>query len=1064
MDLKKQSNVWPVAVKNTSNQNSQKGIRYGMLFLISCLFFASMSVFAQQGSIVTGSIKDANGIPLPGANVLEKGTMNGVSSDFDGNFSITLQSDNATLSISYVGYLPKEIIVGNQSNIAVILNEDAAQLDEVVVVGYGIQKKVNLTGSVSTVKSEELAKVPVSSVSEALTGKAPGLFIQQTQGVPGNDAPAISIRGFGDPLVLVDGVQVSFNRMDPNEIESISVLKDAAAAIYGARAGNGVVLITTKRGKTGEPSITYSNNYTFQTPTIRPNFVSSWKRAELLREGELNNQLPFSFTEAEVQLFKDGTNPDYPNEDWYAATLKKSSLMQQHTLSVSGGNEKAKYFLSAGFLSQEGLFRSGDLNFERYNVRSNIDVQVTENLKASFDLGFRNELSEAPSVGGTSGFSGLNNIWFSLQTALPNFPATLPDPTSAPYSGFLARSPAAQADRSFTGFADDVERYFFGRIGLNYSIPSIKGLELKFDFNYTSNEKFTKTLNTPFEVFSYNYASDQYESFGLNGNNRLDERTSRFTTIYPLVSLNYNRTFGNHDLGILALGEGIDTEFTNLQGARIDLLSPDVPYLFSGSTENIENNSGAVETGRVSYVGRLNYAYKNKYLFEATLRLDASHKFPTDTRWGTFPSFSAGWRISQEPFIKDNFSFIDDLKIRGSYSQAGNDDVQAFKFLTGYEIRTATSAVYLFGDDVNRQIRNIGLPNPQITWLDNTTYNIGLEASFAKGLISMEADVFYRLTENIFGQPLDAYPSTFGAVLPELNLNSTIDRGFELVLNHKNRIGKDFKYQLSGSVSYARQKHKDFAEPEYTDPDDIRIFKNSGNYVNRNIGYKSDGLFMSQEEIDNHPIDQDLNGNTTLRPGDIKYLDITGDGVIDFRDQDEIGYGGFPDMTYGFNMQLDYKGFSLTALFQGASLFNNNIAAILRGPLQNDGNAYEFHYKYRWQPDPNNPDVNINSDVRLPAILGDLTGTNPNNNRNSDFWLQDGTFLRLRNLNIGYDFPKEVVSVLGVKSFRASLSGTNLFTWSKLGIYKDDLDPEQTTAQKFYPPNKTISLGVNVTF
>lgn len=1056
MNQKEKSKGRPVVVDlKSGNRNFGAKSWIGMLFFTFCLFFVSINTYGQQGLVVTGTVTDTNGLPLPSANVVEDGTMNGVMSDFDGNFKITLQTDNATLSISYVGYLSKEFVVGSQTNIAVVLEEDAAQLGEVVVVGYGIQKKVNLTGSVSTVKSEELAKVPASTVAEALTGKAPGLFTQQTQGVPGDDVPAISIRGFGSPLVLVDGVQVSWNRMDPNEIETISVLKDAAAAIYGARAGNGVVLITTKRGKTGEPTITYSNNYTFQTPTVKPNFLSSWKRAELLREGELNNQLPYTFTEEEVQLFKAGTDPDYPNEDWYAATLKKSSLMQQHTLSVTGGNEKAKYFLSAGFLSQEGLYRSGDLKFERYNVRSNIDVQISKNLKASFDLGFRNESNETPG-------SNLFNIWNSLKTALPNFPATLPDPTRAPFSGFLTRSPAAQTVRSFTGFDDSVERYFFGRIGLNYSIPAIEGLELKFDFNYTANEKFTKTLNTPFEVFSYNYASDQYQSFGLNGQNRLNEQSSRFTRIYPLVTLNYNRSFGDHDLGFLALGEGIDTEFTYLRGARIDLLSPDIPYLFSGSTENIENNSGAVETGRVSYAGRLNYAYKNKYLFEATLRFDASHKFPTDTRWGTFPSFSAGWRISQEPFIKDNFNFIDNLKIRASYSQAGNDDVQAFKYLTGYEILTSTSAVYLFGDDIYRQIRNIGLPNPQITWLDNTTYNIGLEASFAKGLIGIEADVFYRLTENIFGQPLDTYPSTFGAVLPELNLNSTIDRGFELVLNHKKRIGKDFKYQLSGSVSYARQKYKDYAEPEYTDPDDIRIFKRSGNYVNRWIGYKSDGLFMSQEEIDNHPIDQDEVGNTTLRPGDIKYFDLNGDNVINYTDQTEIGYGDFPDLTYGLNIQLDYKGFSLTALFQGASLFNNNINDILRGPLQNDANAYDFQYKYRWQPDPNNPDVNINPDARFPAILGDLTGSNPNNRLTSDFWLQDGTYLRLRNLNIGYDFPDSVVNVLGIKAFRVSISGTNLFTWSKLGIFKDDLDPEQTTSQKFYPPNKTMSLGVNV--
>lgn len=1055
MDLQKKKKKWPVAVENSLNRNSQKNLMFRVPFLILCLFFTSISVFAQQGSIVTGSVKDVNGVPLLGSTVLEKGTSNGVSTDFDGNFEITLSSDNAVLSISYVGFLSKEITVGDESNIEVVLEEDAAMLEEVVVVGYGSQKKVNLTGSVSTVSSEELTKAPVATVAEALNGRAPGLFVQQTQGAPGSDVPQINIRGFGAPLVLVDGVRVAFNRMDPNEIETISVLKDAAAAVYGARAGNGVILITTKRGKIGKPTITYSSNLTVQSPTVRPNFLSSGKRAELLREGELNNQLPFTFTEEEVQLFNDGTDPDYPNADWVGATLKRSAIMQQHTLSVNGGSEKAKYFLTAGVTNQEGLFRSGDLSFQRYNVRSNIDVQVNDNLKASFDLGFRNELSEAPS-------NNLRNIWTSLKTALPNFPTSLPDPTRAPFSGFLARSPAAQTYRSFTGFNDNTTRYFFGRIGLNYTVPAIKGLELKFDFNYTSNDSFRKNLNTPFEVFSYNYASDEYQSFGLNGQNNLLEQTSRFTRIYPLLSLNYNRTFGDHDFGLLALGEGIDTNFTSLQGSRIDLLSSDVPFLFSGSTENIDNNSGQVQTGRISYVGRMNYAYKNKYLFEATVRFDASHRFPTDSRWGTFPSFSAGWKISEEPFIKDNFSFVDNLKIRGSYSNTGNDDVEAFKFLTGYNILTETSSVYLFGDDIFRQIRNVGLPNPQITWLDNTTYNFGFEASFARGLIGIEADVFYRLTDNIFGQPLDTYPSTFGAVLPELNLNSTIDRGFEIFLSHKNRIGDGLKYQVSTQLSYARKKYKNFAEPDYTDPDEIRIFQQSGNYVNRTIGYKSDGLFMSQDEIDNHPINQDQVGNTTLRPGDIKYIDLNGDGVIDFRDQDEIGYGNFPEMTYGFNMELEYKGFSLSALFQGASLFNNNISDVLRGPLQNDGNAYDFHYRYRWQPDPENPNVNINPDARLPAILGDLTGTNPNNSLTSDFWLKDGTFLRLRTLNIGYELPKDVLETFGVKSFRITLSGTNLFTISKLGIYKNDLDPEQTTIQKFYPPNKSFSLGVNV--
>lgn len=1061
MSQQKKMNSRSSKTINSGNRDSRKNIIFLRQFFTFCLFITSLSMFGQQGLVVKGKVTDLNGDPLIGANILEIGTLNGTISDYDGSFEITLQSDDAKLSFTYIGYLSKEIVVGNQSDFEVVLEEDAAQLDEVVVVGYGTQKKINLTGSVSTVQSEELAKVPVSNVGEALQGKAPGLFIKQSQGVPGQDLPEIGIRGFGAPLVLVDGVQADWNRMDPNEIESISILKDASAAIYGARAGNGVILITTKRGKTGKASIVYSNNFTFQTPTVRPNFVPSWQLAELLREGELNNQLPFTYTEEEVQKFKEGTDPNYPNENWYDAAFQDWSLMQQHNVSVSGGTEKSKYFLTTGYLHQDGLYKSGDLKFQRYNVRSNMDVQINERLTASFDLAFRNEFNEIPRSAQIGG-NDLGNVWNSLKTAKPYFPATLPDPSRSPYSGFLSRSPVSETISDITGSEKNNERFFFGRIGLSYKIPGIEGLELKADLNYTSNEKALKSLDRPYEVFGYNFEGDQYTSFGLAGTNRLDEETSRFTRIYPLISLNYENSFGNHDVGVLLLGEGIDEEYTFLSGGRIDLLSSDIPYLFSGSTENVINNSGAVETGRVSYVGRLNYGYKNKYLFKATLRLDASHKFPTDSRWGTFPSFEAAWRISEESFIKNNSSFIDLLKIRASYSKSGNDNVEAFKYLTGYEILTSSSSVYLFGDNIYRQIRNIGLPNPQITWLDNTTYNIGLDATFAKGKLGMEFDVFYRLTENIFGQPTDTYPSTFGAVLPQLNLNSTEDRGFELTLNHRGKINESFNYQLSGLFSYARTKNKKFAESPYDDPDEIRIFQQTGQYTNRWIGYRSDGLFMSQDEINNHGVDQDQAENSTLRPGDIKYVDLNGDNVIDWRDQEEIGYGTFPNLTFGFNIQLDYKGFSMTALFQGASLFNNNITDIIRGPLSNDANAYDFQYKYRWQPDPNNPSVNINPDAQLPAIQGDLTGTNTNNNRTSDFWLKDGTYTRLRNLNIGYDLPNNVSNRLGFNGIRVSLSGTNLFTWNRLGIYDGAIDPEQTTSQKFYPPNKTISLGVNI--
>lgn len=1024
--------------------------------LIFYLMVVTQQVVAQV--VVSGKITDQDtGVPLAGATVKELDGQGNATTDDAGMFSISVSSAEATLMVSYIGYQSQEVSLSGRKTVDISLLIGDAALDEVVVVGYGTQKKINLTGAVSTVQSKDLVKVPSANVSEVLIGKAPGLFAKQGQGVPGSDYANLSIRGYDAPLILVDGVETSWTRMDPNEIESVSVLKDAAAAVYGARAGNGVILITTKRGKTGEPAITYTGNYTIQQPTTMPEFVSSWKYAELLREGELNNGLPFTYSEEEIQKFKNGGDPNYVNESWYDAAFVKWAPMQSHNLTVSGGTDRVKYNMTAGYLNQASMYQSGDMSFNRYNIRSNVDAQISKRLSAFFDLSYRNEERLAPQT-------ELDDIWINLKTALPMWPATLPDPSKGgAYSGFLARSPVAQTIRDMSGFNDNLQRYFNGRLGLKYEVPGIQGLHVNATLNYAINSAFTKVQDRPFEIFSYDYESGEYESWGINGANSLNETFVQYTQLYPMVSLTYDQTFGNHSVQGLLLAEGIDTDNVTTSAGRVDLLSPEIPYLFAGSTENITNNGGAVETGRVSYVGRANYAFKGKYLLEGTFRFDASHKFPPESRWGFFPSVSAAWRLSEESFIKDNVSWVDNLKLRASYSKSGNDNVDAFKYLTGYEILRALSSTYVFGSDAYQLIRSTGLPNPGITWLDMTGYNLGLEGMFKEGLIGFEFDVFYRITDNIFGQPLETYPSTFGATLPQLNINSTEDRGGELTLNHRNKIGNEFYYNVAGSVSWARQKYRRWSESPYEDPDEIRIYQMTGKYTNRWIGYLSDGIFMSQDEINGHPVDQDQAGNSTLRPGDIKYKDLNGDNIIDWRDQDQIGYGTFPDLTYGLNLQMEYKGVSITALFQGASLFNSMISDVLRGPLQNLSNPFEFQYAYRWQPDPNNPDANINPNAKLPAILGDGVGTNTNNNKASDFWLQDATYLRLRNLNVNYSLPGEWIKRIGVQQVNVYVSGSNLLTFSKLGMYKKSLDPEATDYQKFYPPVKTISFGLNFT-
>jgi TonB-linked SusC/RagA family outer membrane protein len=735
--------------------------------------------------------------------------------------------------------------------------------------------------------------------------------------------------------------------------------------------------------------------------------------------------------------------------------------MHTHNIGVQGGAENVRYYLSAGYLGQGSLYDSGDLNFNRYNFRSNVDADITDFLTVSLDLGYRRELRDAPQT-------DLGTNWTDLNLARPERNPTIPDPElGAAYAGFNVRTPVAQTQKFYTGFTDDRREYITGQVNLALKIPRVEGLVANARLNTLFSNIYVKTQDKPFDVLDYDHAADAYAFIGVNGRNNLSEENTKYTQFYPMVTLTYDRIFGDHTVSALLLGEWIDTESVYFNAGKLDLLSLDLPYLFAGSPDNVTANGYTIETGRASYAGRVNYNYMGKYLLEGTIRFDASHKFPPESRWGFFPSVSAGWRLSDESFMS-GLAWMDNLKLRLSYSQSGMDDVQAFKYLTGYTIRTGVynevpdgTELYIVGSDAYRLIENTGLPNPDITWLTMTSYNAGLDGTFLRGLIGFEFDVFYRITNGIFGQPLESFPSTFGAILPELNLNSTDDRGFEIMLTHRNRVSNDFSYSLRGYFSLAREKYRDWSEPAYDDDDEIRIFQLEGNYTNRRIGFLSDGLFMNQAEIDEHPVDQDQTGNTTLIPGDIKYLDLNNDGVIDWRDQDEIGFSSFPDASFALNIAASYKGFSLTALFQGATLFDMQN---MIHPLVNFSTPWDFHWKYRWQPDPNNKTENINPDARLPAMLGDGVGRNPNNELISDFWVQNATYVRLKQISLSYSLPSNLLNNIGIKGIQLNLTGTNLFTISGMGIYKKSIDPEAVSSPgRFYPPVKTISVGLKLT-
>lgn len=1030
------------------------------LFLLIFAFLQTMAFSTYAQKTVSGKVSDDAGEPIPGVTVIVKGTTNGSVTDMDGIYTVGNIPEDGILQFSFVGMKTQEIVVGTQTTINITLVADALGLEEVVIVGYGTQKKGNLTGSVATIKSEDLVRAPIASTSNAITGRMPGVITKQGSGSPGQDGARISIRGFGEPLVIVDGVVGNFNIIDANEIESISVLKDASAAIYGARAGNGVILVTTKRGTSGKPKITLNSSYTSQSNTQFLEPVSSGQYAEMQRQewhekGEIG-AAPFS--EEDIAKYYAGNDPDYPNTNWFDEIMRSSSPMLQHNLSLSGGTEDIKYFAFLGYLNQQSFLKSNDGKYNRYNVRANLDTKITNDLSVQFDVSTIIGSRKYPWRGANEGGAFFQDLWDQQ----PTYQAFTPSEKRYPYTGSIT-SIVPESIREGHGYQDDNKQNVKGRLGFLYSVPFVKGLSAKAFANYSKDYNRQKLYERPYSTYTYENETDEYIYVSTLNNSRLTHRDVEYQEITGQFSLNYERTFNDHTVSALALYEFIDIKSSLLTATRGQFLVPDIDYLFGGNEEGMSNNGSAAETGRVSFIGRLNYSYKGKYLFESTIRRDASAKFPSDSRWGTFPSVSLGWRISEESFIADNLPALNNLKLRGGASKTGVDDVGNFQYLAGYNFRES----YTFGTSLQKTLWSKGVANPNLSWEEITIYNLGLDYGLWNNKLYGEIDVFSRDREGIAGYPSTSLPNTIGIEPPLLNLNSQNTKGFEAVIGTAN-TWNGLKYDISANVSYARTKWIYFDEPEYTDEDDIRLNQKTGNWIDRTIGYRTDGLFTSQAEIDALEFDQDNNGNTTLRPGDIKYVDLNNDGRLDWRDQDVIGNGAIPHWMFGITTNLSYKNFDLSVLFQGA--FDYYVYNNLRR-----GIGSTAMYKNRWTEENNNPNA-------LVPRLGSIAS----GGGYSDFYLTNSNYIRLKNLSFGYTLPKEWVEKAGIDNLRLYFAGTNLLTFDKLKDY--GVDPEVTNASSginqnnqhqyiapldvrpearngyYYPQQRTLTFGLNLTF
>jgi TonB-linked SusC/RagA family outer membrane protein len=1002
------------------------------------LMFSSNFLFAQETINISGKVVDSNNEVIPGANVILKGTTIGTITNVDGAYYLNDVPAFDTLIISFIGFNDFILPINNNKVLNATLQTDNIDLNEVVVVGYGSMRKADLTGSVSSLKEDELVKTAVPNITSTLAGKMTGVITRQTSGRPGADSPTFLIRGqstydpdnlgTNNPLVLVDGIERDFSRIDPNDIESITILKDAAsAAIYGSRGANGVIVVTTKRGTNEQTQITFGTSYTTQSPTFRPEYMSAGEYAQYLNEATINKGGSAVYSDEEVNQYKDGT---IPGTDWWSEVMSDYAPIKQYNLSVNGKSDKTSYFLSLGHLDQKGLYETA--SYKRYNLRSNIDTKISDNLSAHVNISLRKDQTN-------SSTTGEYTMYQSIETAIPTIPAYVPDSLRIDgdklglnFNG-TAGSPIGEA--LYSGYNKSEKEYAETSMGINYNIPAIEGLSAKFEyaFDYSTNQG--KSFNIPYTLNYYTRETGlttTMESTSLTTLSQDNDHSQRQTI---QTGINYKNTFGKHTISGLLMFEQMDFQYDYMWAYREDYLTTAIDQLFAGSDENKGNTGVASENARQGYIGRVVYNYNDKYLFQANARYDGSYNFPKESRWGLFPAFSVGWRISEEPFMK-NISFINNLKLRASLGQFGNDRVDPYYYLSGYEFN---NGMVLGDGGYYTGIMDTGIPNESITWETATSSNVGFEISLFQGKLSGEFDYFYKRTEDILIARSASIPYTFGSELPKENLGIVDNAGFESIIRYREHLG-DFSYSIEGNLTYAASKVIYIDEPSEIED----RLKETGRPFNSWYGYEALGLFQTQEEIDNWAV-QDGNGNASLSPGDIKYMDLNEDDVINDADRQYIGKGPTPEIIFGLNSSFKYKNIGLSMSFQGAS---NYTRYQYLGSFEKNYNTYAV-LEDSWRIG--------NEDAKYPRL--ESNGRSANNSFVSSYWLNSGFYIKLRNIELSYTLTdKSYLDRFGIEEINLSASARNILTFAK----KDGFDPEGTN--NYYPIMKSMSVGLNIIF
>ena len=1034
-------------MKKESTHFKRKSVFSENSFKILVLLFLTLCSYTLSAQIkVTGTVSDVNGEPLIGVNVVVKDATIGTVTDMDGGYSLEVPGENSILVFSYIGYLTKESVVGTQTLINQTLLEESHLMDELVVVGYGTQRKVTVTGSVASVAGDDLKVSPTTNLSNAILGRMPGVIGYQRSDEPGGGGTTIRIRGtnslgYQDPLIVIDGVPGragGLNRINPNEIESMSVLKDAAAAIYGSRAANGVILITTKRGKEGKPTITYSGSMGFSQPTRIPELANAFEYATMVNEIDKYSGRDPRYSDEDLRQYQDGSDPwGHPDTNWYKETVKEYSPIYRHDVSITGGSDRYKFFISLAANGEDGIYKKSANRYDQFSARVNLDMKVNDSFDISYGNVNRLQITNYPARGATDIFS-------SMVRSKPILPAYWPSGEPGPDIEY-GDNPVVRATPA-TG--EDIYKAYYiqNTLKATLKVPGVEGLSLigtaSYDQYFNNRRRFEK----PFTLYTWDGNPEHTLTPSLKGVSQplLEERREEQTDWMTNLVANYDGSVGNHNFGLTAGVEAQQNEWRVVRAPRKYFISDALDEINNGSVTDMETEGYSWKESRINYFGRANYNYLEKYLLEFVFRYDGSYRYPKDMRYGFLPGVSAAWRASEEPFWQEHLDFISYFKLRGSISETGNDYLvdtdgnldRSIQYLNTYGFGTE----YMFGSSFQKTLYPTRTPNPNITWEVGTTYDIGFEFKFLDNRLSVESDLFYQKRTNMLIYRNASLPQISGITLPRENIGEMSNKGIEGLVSWADRAGK-VEYDVTFNMTYAKNKLIFWDEtpgiPDYQ--------KRTGKPVNTELWYIADGVFNTQEELDSYP------HWPNARTGDIKFVDTNGDDVINADDRVRADKNSQPPFVFGTTMGIRWNNFDLRALFQGAM---GGITYIWRERAGEAGNYYKFMYDNRWTEE--------NPMVEHPRAY----------NRENEYWAKQGTdqkntyyqfktdYLRLKSMEVGYTFNFPSIRNVGIQDLRLYVNGSNIFTIDNVKVQ----DPEANDTGREYPQRRIWNVGVSVTF